>query len=121
MRNYRTDRPGRSGTGRPETYRTKTERNVVQQRDLIMSMDSLNIGEHITIQQVASKLDCKKSICSVRLIELVNQGKLEKIARRHTLTVDGKSVEMLDHRWKKRRTIVNPLSILWVKGAYNAA
>jgi hypothetical protein len=113
MRNYRTDRPGRSGTGRPETYRTKTERNVVQQRDLIMSMDNLNAGEHITIQQVSKKLEVKKSICSVRLIELVNAGKLEKIAGTHT-----------EHRWKMRRTIINPLSILWnakaLKGAYSA-
>jgi hypothetical protein len=38
---------------------------------------------------------------------------LEKIAGTHT-----------DHRWKKRRTVINPLSILWtakaLKGAYSA-
>jgi hypothetical protein len=73
-------------------------------------MDNLNAGEHITIQQVSKRLARSKSICSVRLIELVNAGKLEKIAGTH-----------IDHQWKKRRTIVNPLSTLWTKKALKVA
>jgi hypothetical protein len=106
MRNYR---PNRANSNRPEVYRTRTERNVVQQRDAILAMKELSEGE-ITIQQVASRLDCKKSICSVRLIELVRSGHLEK------LPSEGNTF-----RWKLRRNIIHPLSILWTRKALKVA
>jgi hypothetical protein len=110
MRNYRA---GRATSNRPEVYRTRTERNVVQQQRAIMAMPELAGGEHITIQQVASRIDANKSIASSRLVALVNDGKLEKTGSTH-----------MDHRWKKRMRLINPLSILWtakaLKGAYSA-
>jgi hypothetical protein len=107
MRNYRT---GRANSNRPEVYRTRTERNVVQQMAAIMAMPELAGGEHITIQQVASRITCNKSIASSRLVALVNDGKLVKTGSTH-----------MDHRWKMRIRLTNPLSILWTAKALKVA
>jgi hypothetical protein len=105
MREYRA---GRANANRPDTYRTKTERRVVQQRELIMALPQLEAGEQLDMALVAARLGAKTSICEARLGELVVAGRLEKV-------VDGRH-----HRWIIKRNIKNPLSVLWVKGAYCA-